>query len=74
MMALVMCIAIGVAVIVYAVSVIKLRVITTEDMKLIPKGGEDSKSFCIWPDNYISLKKLAFFKKNMIFAAFCDKF
>lgn len=43
MMALVMCIAIGVAVIVYAVSVIKLRVITTEDMKLIPKGEKIAK-------------------------------
>ena len=43
MMALVMCVAIGVAVIVYAVSVIKLRVITTEDMKLIPKGEKIAK-------------------------------
>mgnify|MGYP000274244354 FL=1 len=42
-MALVMCVAIGVAVIVYAVSVIKLRVITTEDMKLIPKGEKIAK-------------------------------
>lgn len=33
-----MCLAIGVAVIVYGVAVIKLRAITAEDMKLIPKG------------------------------------
>lgn len=43
MMALVMCVAIGIAVIVYAVSVIKLRVITSEDMKLIPKGEKVAK-------------------------------
>ena len=42
-MALVMCVAIGIAVIVYAVAVIKLRVITTEDMKLIPKGEKIAK-------------------------------
>jgi stage V sporulation protein B len=42
-MALVMCVAIGAAVIVYAVAVIKLRVITTEDMKLIPKGEKIAK-------------------------------
>ncbi len=33
-----MCLAIGVAVVVYGVAVIKLRAITAEDMKLIPKG------------------------------------
>ena len=42
-MALIMCVAIGAAVIVYAVAVIKLRVITTEDMKLIPKGEKIAK-------------------------------
>lgn len=42
-MALIMCVAIGIAVIVYAVAVIKLRVITTEDMKLIPKGEKIAK-------------------------------
>ena len=42
-MALVMCVAIGIAIIVYAVAVIKLRVITTEDMKLIPKGEKIAK-------------------------------
>ena len=39
-MALDMCIAIAVAVIVYAVTVIKLRAITAEDMALIPKGDK----------------------------------
>lgn len=43
LMALSMCAAIGAAVIVYAVAVIKLRVITTEDMKLIPKGEKIAK-------------------------------
>ena len=42
-MALVMCVAIAAAVIVYAVAVIKLRVITTEDMRLIPKGEKIAK-------------------------------
>ncbi len=42
-MALIMCVAIGAAVIVYAVAVIKLRVITTEDMRLIPKGEKIAK-------------------------------
>lgn len=43
MMAACMCAAIAAAVIVYAVAVIKQRVITTEDMKLIPKGEKIAK-------------------------------
>lgn len=43
MTALLMCAAIGVAVIVYAVAVIRLRVIGAEDMKLIPKGEKIAK-------------------------------
>ncbi len=42
-MALDMCVAIGAAVIVYAIAVIKLRAITAEDMKLIPKGDKIAK-------------------------------
>ena len=38
-----MCASIAVAVLVYAVAVIKLRAITTEDMKLIPKGEKIAK-------------------------------
>jgi len=38
-----MCASIGAAVIIYAVSVIKLRVITAEDMTLIPKGEKIAK-------------------------------
>jgi len=38
-----MCAAIAVAVIVYAVSVIKLRTLTADDMKLIPKGEKIAK-------------------------------
>ena len=43
MMAAFMCAAILVAVIAYAVAVIKLRVITADDMKLIPKGEKVAK-------------------------------
>ena len=43
MMAASMCVSILVAVIVYAVAVIKLRVITAQDMKLIPKGEKVAK-------------------------------
>ena len=42
-LALDMCVAIAAAVIVYAVAVIKLRAITAEDMKLIPKGDKIAK-------------------------------
>lgn len=42
-MAIGMCAAIAVAVIVYAVAVIKLRAITAEDMALIPKGDKIAK-------------------------------
>ena len=42
-MALDMCVAIAAAVIVYAVAVIRLRAITAEDMKLIPKGDKIAK-------------------------------
>lgn len=42
-MALSMCAAIAAAVVVYAVAVIKLRVITADDMKLIPKGEKLAK-------------------------------
>ncbi len=38
-----MCVSIFAAVIVYAVSVIRLRAITAEDMKLIPKGDKIAK-------------------------------
>lgn len=43
MMALVMCAAIGIAAVVYAAAVIRLRVISAEDMKLIPKGEKIAK-------------------------------
>ena len=42
-MTLDMCVAIAAAVIVYAVAVIKLRAITADDMKLIPKGDKIAK-------------------------------
>lgn len=42
-MALSMCAAIAAAVVVYAVAVIKLCVITADDMKLIPKGEKLAK-------------------------------
>ena len=42
-MAAAMCAAMLVAVIVYAVAAIKLRAITAEDMKLIPKGEKIAK-------------------------------
>ena len=42
-MAAAMCVAMLVAVVVYAVAAIKLRAITAEDMKLIPKGEKIAK-------------------------------